>query len=68
MHDTDFNGIGGQRPPTDSHCDNMQGWALHVEAVKQLRGEAGARQVPDAHVAHYICAAPITTSHILTVE
>ncbi|MDM0072691.1 thiolase family protein [Variovorax sp. J31P207] len=46
----------------------MQGWGHHVEAVRQLRGEAGARQVADCHVAQYICASPIVTSHILVGE
>jgi acetyl-CoA acetyltransferase len=43
----------------------MQGWALHVEAVRQLRGESGDRQVPDCAIAQYACLSPITTSHVL---
>jgi acetyl-CoA acetyltransferase len=36
----------------------MQGWALNVEAVRQIRGEADARQVAGAETVLYACAAP----------
>ena len=46
----------------------MQGWALHVEAVRQLRHECGERQVDDAQYGLYACAAPLATGHILKRE
>ncbi|MGB9019139.1 MAG: thiolase family protein, partial [Pseudolabrys sp.] len=42
----------------------MQGWALNLEAVQQVRGSCGARQVPNCHFAHYMAAAPVVTSII----
>lgn len=44
----------------------MQGWAFHVEAVRQLRGEAGPeRQLKKCDTVQYMCASPIITSHVL---
>jgi acetyl-CoA acetyltransferase len=50
------------------HLSNssMQGWALNVEAVRQLRGECGARQVPDCEVVTYVQATPCTRSIVYT--
>ncbi len=43
----------------------MQSWALHVEAVRELMGECGPRQVKDCELAQYISTSPILTTHFL---
>jgi acetyl-CoA acetyltransferase len=46
----------------------MQGWALLAEAVRQVRGECGERQVADCKTALYACAAPICSGILFRGE
>lgn len=59
------------RLPTNTdggHLSNsyMQGWALNIEAVRQLRGQAGERQLPRCDVVQYVAATPCCRSLIYT--
>lgn len=61
-------GLGGDLPINTSggHLSEsyMQGWALNVEAIRQLRRDCGDRQVIDAELIQYIAGGPMTTTMI----
>lgn len=63
----------GGRYPTNTNGGHlsesyMQGWNLQVEAVRQLRGDLGERQVPDAEIVQYLQGGPLCTSIIYGKE
>jgi hypothetical protein len=43
----------------------LQGWNNHVEAVRQLRGQAGARQVENCNVVLYTCLSIVPGADVL---
>ena len=63
----------GGRYPTNTNGGHlsesyMQGWNLQAEAVRQLRGGLGDRQVPDAKIVQYLQGGPLCTSIIYARE
>jgi acetyl-CoA acetyltransferase len=64
--------LGGDYPTNTNggHLSEsyMQGWSLNVEAVRQIRGSLGERQVPHAKLVQYLSGGPISTSIIYSSD
>lgn len=64
--------LGGSLPANTSggHLSEsyLQGWALNIEAVLQIRGACGLRQVEGATNVHYVAAAPVCSSIVYSGE
>ncbi|MBI3743943.1 MAG: thiolase family protein [Chloroflexi bacterium] len=61
--------LGGELPLNTSGGmlaeSYLQGWNNHAEAIRQLRGQAGKRQIPDCRAVLYCCLSAVPGGDIL---